>query len=142
MDLLLIQRDALSSSLAGGLVMALNARKAGQEVGVVFTQEALAAVAGGSFGWPRELSGQEKRRTIADRGASAGLPILGRGEGRQLDTKGLISQAQEAGVLLYACPTWSSLLDLEGKLPGGMRALDTEALLKLIQDAKKVVGTL
>ncbi len=142
MDLLLILRDALASSLVGALLMALNARKAGQEVGVIFTQEALAAVVRGSFGWPRELSGQEMRLTIADRAANAGLPLLGRGEGRQLDAKGLISQAQEAGVRLYACPVWSSLLGLEGELPYGLQVLDTEAALRLIQDAKKVVGTL
>lgn len=142
MDLLFILRDALASSLVGGLLTALNARKAGQEVGVVFTQEALAAIVLGSFGWPRELSGQEMRLIMADRGADAGLPVLGRGEGRQLDAKGLISQAQEAGVVVYACPIWSSLLGLEGKLPEGMQALDTAALLGLIQDAKRVVGTL
>lgn len=142
MDLLLILRDALASSLVGSLLTAVNARKAGQEVGVVFTQEALAAMALGSFEWPRELSGQEMRLIMADRGADAGLPLLGRGEGRQLDAKGLISQAQEAGVTLYACPIWSSLLGLEDRLPHGMEALDTAAVLGLIQDAKRVIGTL
>ena len=142
MDLLLIQRDALASSLVGGLLTALHARKAGQEVAVVFTQEALAAIALGSFEWPRELSGQEMRLLMADRGAEVGLPLLGRGEGRQLDAKGLLSRAQDAGVVLYACPVWSSLLGLEGKPPQGLKPLDTAALLGLIQDAKKVIGTL
>ena len=142
MDLLLILRDALASSLAGGLLLALDARKAGQEVGVVFTQEALAAVAGGSLAWPRELSGQEMRYAIADRAANAGLPIIGRGQARHLDVKGLIPQAREAGVSLYACPIWSSLLGVEGKLPQGIKVLDTDGFLKLIQDAKKAVGSL
>ncbi len=142
MDLLLILRDALASSLVGSLLMALSARKEGQEVGVLLTQEALAAIAQGSFEWPRELSGQEMRLIMADRGADIGLPLLGRGEGRQLDAKGLMSQARDAGVIMYACPIWSSLLDLEGRLPDGMQALDTAAVLRLIQDAKKVIGTL
>lgn len=142
MDLLLILRDALASSLVGGLRLAVEAKKAGQEVGVVFTQEALAALALGSFEWPREISGQEMRLIMADRGAAAGLPLSGRGEGRQLDAKGLIAQAQEAGIILYACPVWSSLLGLENRLPHGMQTLDTAALLRLIQDAKKVIGTL
>ena len=142
MDLLFILRDALASSLVGTLLTALDARRAGQEVGVVFTQEALAAAARGSFEWPRELSGQEMRLALADRGAAMGLPLAGRGEGRQLDAKRLIAQAQEDGVMLYACPTWSSLLELEDKLPGGIQPLDTAALLLLIQDAKKVIGTL
>ena len=89
MDLLLLLRDALASSLVGSLLTAMHASKAGQHVGVLFTQEALAAVAQGSFEWPRELSGQEMRLTMADRGKGLGIPLLGRGEGRQLDAKGL-----------------------------------------------------
>jgi predicted peroxiredoxin len=142
MDLLLILRDALASSLVGSLLTALNAREAGKKVGVLITQEALAAVAVGSFEWPRELSGQELRLTMADRGAARGVPLLGRGEGRQLDAKGLISKAQEAGVELYACPIWTSLLDLEGKIPDGIQRLETAGLSGLIQDARQVVGTL
>ena len=142
MDLLFILRDALASSLVGSLLTATEARKAGREVGVLFTQEALAAAARGSFEWPRELCGQEMRLTIADRGAAAGLPLLGRGEGRQLDVKRLISSAHDAGVHLYACPIWSSLLGLEGKLVHGMQSVDTAALLNIIEGAKRVVGTL
>jgi len=140
MDLLFILRDALASSLAGTLLTATAARKAGREAGVLFTQEALAAIARGSFEWPRELCGQEMRLTIADRGAAAGLPLLGRGEGRQLDTKGVVAAARQAGVRLYACPTWSSLLDLE-TLPAGLEALDTAGLLLLLDGAKRIVGT-
>ena len=141
MDLLLILRDALASSLVGGLLTAINAKKAGREVAVLITQEALAAVARGTFGWPRELAGAEMRLGMAERGAAAGLPVLGRGEGRQLDAKGLISQAREAGVILYACPIWSSLLGLEGKLPDGLQTLEPAAVTGLIQEAKQVVGT-
>jgi predicted peroxiredoxin len=141
MDLLFILRDALASSMAGSLLTAMNARKVGRTVAVLFTQEALAAVARGSFEWPRELSGQEMRLAIADNAARAGLPLLGRGEGRQLDAKALLPRAHEAGVLLYACPTWSALLGLDGELPNGVEPLDDAALLSLIQDAKQIVGT-
>ena len=142
MDLLLILRDAIASSLAGGLLVALEARKAGSEVGVLFTQEALAALARGSFEWPRELSGQEMRLTLADRAAAVGAASTGRGEGRQLDVRALIPRAREAGVLLYACPIWSSLLNLEGALPDGLQALEAAELASLIRDARRVVGSL
>jgi hypothetical protein len=142
MDMLLIVRDALASSLAGNLLLALDARGRGREVGVLVTQEALAAVARGSFEWPRELSGQEVRLALADRGAALGVPVMGRGEGRQLDVKGLIARARDAGVALYACPVWASLLGLDGTLPAGLRALDAGALADLIRDAKRVVGAL
>jgi peroxiredoxin family protein len=141
MDLLFILRDALASSLAGTLLAATAARQAGREAGVLFTQEALAAVARGSFAWPRELAGQEMRLTIADRAAAAGLPLLGRGEGRQLDVKGVVAAARQAGVRLYACPTWSSLLGLPDA-PAGLEPLDTAALLALLEGATRVLGTL
>lgn len=142
MDMLFILRDALASSLMGSLLMALKARQAGLEVGVLFTQEALAAAAGGVFEWPRELAGQEMRLGLADRGAGAGLPRMGSGQGRQLDVKGLIAEARHAGVVLYACPIWASLLDVGGKLPDGFQAPDEGAVVKLLQEAKKVIGTL
>lgn len=141
MDLLFILRDALASSLAGTLLAATAARQAGRDAGVLFTQEALAAIARGSFAWPRELSGQEMRLTIADRGAAAGLPLLGRGEGRQLDVRGVVAAARAAGVRLYACPTWSALLGLQ-TVPAGLEPLDTAALLVLLEGTTRVLGTL
>jgi len=140
MDLLLIVRDALASSVASNLLTAIEAKAAGRQVGVLFTQEALAAAAHGTFAWPRELSGQEMRLGIADRGAAAGLPLLGRGEGRQLDVKGLMTRARDAGVILYACPLWSALLGLSDRLPQGLQGLEHDAALRLIQEAKQVVG--
>jgi hypothetical protein len=142
MDLLLILRDALASSLVGGLLTALDARQAGRKVGVLLTQEALAALAQGSFGWPRELSGQHMRLALADQGAALGIPLAGRGEGRQLDVKALLGKAREAGVIVYACPTWTSLLRLEGKLPAGVQTLQPGGVVDLIQQSKRVVGTL
>jgi len=142
MDLLLILRDASASSLVGNLLMALNAKEAGGKVGVLITQEALAAAARGSFEWPRELSTQNVRMTLADRGAEKGVPVLGRGEGRQLDAKGFMAKAREAGVELYACPIWTPLLGLEGNLPPGLQGLDAAGLSGLLQKAKRVIGTL
>src|ERR1051325_5404326 len=133
-DLLLIVRDALASSLVGNLSVALHAREMGREVAVLFTQEALAAVAQGTFEWPRELSGQEMRWALADGGSALGLPVLGRGDGRQLDAKALVTQAREAGVVLYACPIWTALLRAEKQLPDWIQRLDRLAVVSLIQD--------
>jgi predicted peroxiredoxin len=142
MDLLFVCRDALASSLIGNLLLAIEAKKAGIEVGVLLTQEALAAAVGGTFGWPRELSGQELRFRMADNAASLGLATMGgRGDGRQIDARKLITQAKEAGVPLFACPIWSGLLGMKGNLPEGIKELDTGAALEMIQKAKRVVGT-
>ncbi|MCC6766102.1 MAG: hypothetical protein IT293_15700 [Deltaproteobacteria bacterium] len=142
MDCLFVVRDAVASSLIGTLVVARDARRAGRAVGVVVTGEALAAVAGGTFGWPRELAGQAMRLGLADRGAKElGLPLLAKGEGRQLDPKALLAAAVADGVTVYACPVWSTLLGIVTP-PAGLTALDRSGLARLLAEAGKVVGSL
>lgn len=142
MDIIFILRDALASSVVGTLLAALEAKEEGLDVGVLFTQEALAAAARGSFTWPREMSGQDVRYALADRGKALGLPVLGRSDSRQLDPKGLIARAREKGVPLYGCPWWSNLLGLDGQLPAGFQAIDSKTALRLLREARRVIGTL
>ena len=142
MDLILIVRDALASALVGTLLAARDARSAGRAVGVVVTGEALAAIAGGSFGWPRELAGQSMRLGLADRGnKDLGLPLAAKGEGRQLDPKALVAATAAGGVPVYACPIWSALLGLDAP-PAGCTTLDRAGLTRLLGETGKVVGAL
>jgi hypothetical protein len=141
MELLLIVRDALASSLIGSLLVARDARAAGRTVAVLLTGEALAAAAGGTFGWPRELAGPSMRLGLADRGSTdLGLPLLAKGEGRQLDPKALLAVIA-ADVTVYACPIWSALLGLATP-PAGLAPLDRPGLARLLSEAGKVVGSL
>lgn len=142
MDILLIVRDASASSVIGNLLLAMEAHRAGRKTAVLFTQEALAALARGSFAWPRELSGQQMRLMLSDHGSKIGVPVAGRGEGRQVDARAMIARAAEAGVSLYACPFWTDLLGLADGLPMGLVAVDPARTLQLIADAKTVIGSL
>lgn len=142
MELVFIVRDALASALIGTLLVARDARHAGRTVAVVVTGEALAAVAGGTFGWPRELAGQTMRTGLADRGGKdLGLPLLAKGEGRQLDPKGLLAATIADGVVVHACPVWSALLGLATP-PSGLTALDRPGFVRLLAEAGKVIGSL
>lgn len=141
MDLLVIVRDALASALIGSLLAARDVHAAGRSAGVLVTGEALAAVAQGTFAWPRELAGQRMRLTLADRGAALGVPLLAKGEGRQLDPKALLKETVGMGLPVYACPIWSSLLGLEAP-PAGLALLDRPGLARLLHEAGKVVGSL
>jgi peroxiredoxin family protein len=142
MDLVLIVRDGLASSLVGNLLAARDARAAGMNVAVLLTGEALAAAAGGTFGWPRELAGQTMRLRLADRGSKElGLPLLAKGEGRQLDPKAFLAATAADGVPVYACPLWSTLLGVTTP-PAGLTALDRPGLTRLLAEAGKVVGAL
>ncbi|MFA4915614.1 MAG: hypothetical protein WC560_02945 [Syntrophales bacterium] len=142
MDLILICRDALANSLVGNLVLAMEAKKAGTDVGVIITEEALAAMTGGTFCWPRELKEQVMRYKMADNAAAVGLTTQGgRGDGRQINLRQLITAAKEAGVPMFACPVWTALLGLKGNLPEGIKEVELPEALKMITEAKKVIGS-
>ncbi len=141
MDLLLIVRDACASALIGTLVAARDAHAAGRAVGVLVTGEALGAVAGGTFAWPRELTGHALRLALADRGKALGLPVAAKGEARQLDARALVAETAASGVTLYACPLWSALLGLAAP-PAGLTAIDRAGLGRLLGEAGKVIGAL
>jgi peroxiredoxin family protein len=142
MDLLFILRDATASSAVGTLATAREANAAGKDVAVLVTQAALAAFAGGSFDWPRALSGPAMRLALADAGTKLGLPVQARGAARQLDPKALAAEVSQAGVRLIACPTWSALLGLGASLPAGFEAVSRETLTSLVTETGQVVGTL
>jgi len=139
---LFILRDAIASSVVGTMHAAIEARKGGKEAAVLVTQEALAALVRGSFAWPRELAGQEMRLGMASRAASLGLPITGRGEGRQIDVRAMVPLALEAGVRVFACPLWTGLLGLEEGLPPGVERLDAAQAQELITGAQVIIGSL
>ncbi len=141
MDLLFILRDAQASSLLGTMRVATEAQRAGKQVAVLFTGEALAALTGGVFLWPTGLQGQELRLTMADQGRAMGLPLLGRGEGRQLHATASIEEARQAGVRLLACPLWTALLNAEGRLPQGVVRVEMGELLQMLERARQVIGS-
>lgn len=142
MDLLLICKDGSASSLVANLLWAMEARKAGVDAQILFSAEALATLQSGAFLWPRELATQDSRLAIADAAKGQGLPIMLRGEARQLDFHGVFSRAKEAGVPMCADPVWTDLLGLRGKVPHGVSELDVASCLKLVQGAKQVIGSL
>ena len=142
MDLLLIVRDALASAVVGSMLAARDAHESGRKVGVLLTGEALAAYTGGTFAWPRELAGQAMRLGLADRGSKdLALPLLAKGEARQLDPKAVVAATASAGVPVYACPIWTALLGLAAP-PAGCTALDRAGLTRLLTETGKVVGSL
>ncbi len=142
MDLLFILRDAEGSSAISTLCAAREAQASGQDVAVLVTQGALAALADGSFEMPRALSGPPMRLALADAAKALELPVAGRGAAKLLDPKALVQQVAEAGVRLVACPTWSVLLGIIDDLPAGLEPAESEKVGDLVAKAGKVIGTL
>ncbi|MDP6347641.1 MAG: hypothetical protein QGH23_08120 [Dehalococcoidia bacterium] len=141
MDIVFICRDALASSLLSNILLAMEAQKAGKKTAVLFTEEALNALDGGVFLWPHGLQGQRTRLIMAGNAVSMDIPVMLRGQGRQVNAHGMVEKAREAGVAMYACPAWTKLLSMSGNLPAGIAEMDLDTALKTLGEAKQVIGS-
>jgi len=140
MDVILICRDALENSLLGNLAMAMEVKKNGTDAGVVFTQEALAALAGEPFRWSPLLENRPTKIKVSKNATAMGIQMTSEKDKRWTDTGRLIKSAKDAGVQLMACPLWAKLLDVEDKLPPEVTVLDSQEMLKKMNEAKTIIG--
>jgi hypothetical protein len=138
--MLLICRDATENSVIANVALALDARRRNEAAAILFTEEALAALAGESFGWSPLFRTRDARIRIS-RGATAlGMPVAAERDDRWTDIGRLLASAQGAGVELLACPIWSRILGVDGGLPPSVRQLaDVDALAHLIE-SRRVIG--
>ena len=140
MDLFLICRDALENSAIANLALALDARARGRRAAVLFTEEALAALAGESFGWSPLFRPRPARIAIARGAAALGVPVAAENDDRWTDFPRLLTAAHEAGVELLACPIWSQILKLDGRLPEELTVLASTDAMEQLMDGRRVIG--
>jgi len=140
MDMILICRDAVEDSVIGNVAMTMAAKKEGQDVGIIFTEEALAALAGESFGWSPLFQNRDARIKISRNATAMGIEVADAKDNRWTDLSRLLKAAKEAGVRLMACPLWSQILDVDGKLPPEITAIDSATMLKELKEAKIIIG--
>jgi len=136
----LICRDALENSVISNIAMAMEAKKNGSNAGVVFTQEALVALAGGSFRWSPLMENRGTKMMVSKNATAMGIQIASEKDKRWTDIYRLLKSAKEAGISLMACPLWSQLLQVEGKLPPEISAVDSQTLFKEMNQAKTIIG--
>ena len=140
MDVLFLCSRGTVDAILSNVYLAREAKKAGKDVGIAFAGEAVMALAGEAMLWPRGLQDVAIRWAMADNGKELGLPLTGRGDGRQLDRRGLLGLAKEAKVALYACPPWVALLGVQSRLPEGVAAVSEAEMVTMLTEAKRVVG--
>src|SRR3990172_1266108 len=138
MDILFICRSAQEGSVIGNVGLALEAQKAGQQVAVVFTGEVLAALAGQSFNWSPLLIGRDIRARISKNAKNLGIPANSAKDDRWTDMRRLVQEAKTGGLALWACPLWSQLLGVDGRLPEALERVDMAAYIKALRDAKTI----
>jgi len=138
--MILICRDAVENSVVANVAMALEAKKAGQDVGILFTEEALAALAGQSFGWSPLFQNRDARIKISRNATAMGVEIANEKDNRWTDISRLLTSASKAGIKLIACPIWSKILAVDGNLPPQITAISSADLLKELKKAKIIIG--
>lgn len=138
--MILICRDAVENSVVANVAMALEAKKAGQDVGILFTEEALAALAGQSFGWSPLFQNRDARIKISRNATAMGVEIANEKDNRWTDISRLLISASKAGIKLIACPIWSKILAVDGNLPPQLASIDSAALLKELKQTKMIIG--
>ena len=87
--MLFICRDAQENSVIGNVGLAMEAQKAGSDVAVVFTGEALAALAARAFGWSPVFTGRAARTTISRNATAMGIPVAHSRDNRWTDLTAL-----------------------------------------------------
>lgn len=140
MDVLFICRDALENSMVSNLAIAMEMKKSGTDVGVLFTQEALAALTGQTADWSPLLRDRDTRTTIAKGATRLGIPWSAK-DPRWTRPGQVLTAAKAAGVSLLACPLWTEMLEARGKLPPEIGYLELPAALQAIRETKVVIGS-
>jgi peroxiredoxin family protein len=141
MAIVLICRDALEDSVLGNIALARAMAQRGDEVALVFTGEALAALDKGTFRWSPNFKTRDARSTVIAAAEANGLPLAhGDLDSRWSDVRAMVrSMADEEKLRLVACPLWGGFLDLDPELDY-LDRIDEGQLIDLIKDADTVMG--
>lgn len=128
--IIILCKDGTINSYLSSLVIAMNEKKQGRAVSVVFMQEGLVALINKKF---RYAQGLESYANDIEKNASImGVPT---------NPFDLIKEAKKLGVSLYACQAWMKLLGgrpPKFSIPEGLDKLELSELVDVIAEAEKV----
>ena len=136
MATVLICRDALEDSVLGNIALARAMAQRGDEVALVFTGEALAALDKGTFRWSANFKTRDARSAVIAAAEANGLPLAhGDLDSRWSDVRAMVrSMADQEKLRLVACPLWGGFLDLDPELDC-LDRIDEGQLIELIKNA-------
>lgn len=125
-ETVIICKDGTVNSFISCVVAAANKKKAGEDVCVVFMDEALAAIADKKLRWSPGL--EARADAIKAEMEKRNMTV-------ELD--GLIKMAKDAGVPLYANMGWVKILAISQ--PEGLEPLELKDFLDGLSKAKQVI---
>ena len=129
-DILMICKDGFKQSVIANLATAVALKKKGLDVVLMFTQEALVALAEQNFPYQGLLEHYAKviEETIGAMGFSA-------------DPLKLLNAADDMGVNIISCPIWAEVAESKNNIPPQIRIVKMDELFDLLFRAKKIMGS-
>lgn len=127
-ELLIWQTDGYFHSMSNALFDALQLKRLGVDVAVLFAQAAVAALAEKKFDTSPPLA--KYTTTINENLKKMGFST---------DVMDYLKQAKSAGIPLYA-GGWCDLLGVRGKLPPEIQEIQITQAEKLMAEAKRIIG--
>lgn len=119
------------SSIGTNLFLATQLKGAGVDIAILFDTEALAALAERKFGYeptpllkPYEATIQKNMKGI----------------GFSTDVAEYLKGAKAAGIPMYACAGWAGFLGVAQKLPAEVKLMEIPDVVKLLAQAKRIIG--
>ncbi len=128
-EVLIWQSNGYLNSIVTALFTAVQLKGLGVDVAVVFDQAAVAALAQQKFDVAPPLA--KYATTIMANVKNMGYPP---------DVMDYVKQCKAAGVPMYACEAWRDFLGVRGKLPPEIEVKGIPFDMKLVAEAKKVIG--
>ena len=129
-DTVIVCATGSSNSIVGSLLMATLLKGTGVDVAVLFVQESLVALAERKFG-PSPLMARYAE-TMIENQKKLGMPT---------DPMESLKRAKAAGVPLYACGGWTTILGVREQLPEEMEVIPLlPDITKLFAEANKVIS--
>lgn len=128
-EVLFWQDNGYLDSMGTALFIAVQLKGLGVDVAILFDEASIAALAEKKFEPCPALA--KHASTMSENMKKMGFST---------DVMDFVKQAKSAGVPLYACGGWCDFLGVRGKLPPEISVLEIPAVIKLIAEAKKVIG--
>lgn len=128
-ELLIWQANGYRNSVATALCTAAELKSLGIDVAVVFDEASIAALAERKFEVSPPLA--KYATTIEENLKKMGYSV---------DAMDYLKQVKSAGVPLYACAAWCDFLGVRGKLPPEIQVIESPEIMKLVAEAKRIIG--
>lgn len=128
-DLVIQCTSGSGNAIAGSFVTAVQAKNAGLDVLLVFAQEAVASWTEKKFEFSEGLKPYTGK--IYKNIEKLGFPS---------DPMEYVRMAKDAGVPVFLCELWVTLLEVKEKLPDELRdTMEMPTVIKELLEAKKVI---